>query len=179
MDVPRVGRALGEDEGRRGHAVVRHHFLGAPLIEREPEGERVGRVARNAEELADGRDMPLAVRPVEPFGDVEHEVRLDQGEARGKAGVGLEPVDLADGAERALHRIDGGGLVPLGVEIGLRKVVAERPTVGIIQGGGVGRGPGCGFRRRTGLEIEGESDPNCQGCPSTKKAVYERRAATS
>ena len=143
LDVPRVGRALGEDEGRRGHAVVRHHFLGAPLVEREAEGQRVGGVARDAEELADGRDVSLAVRAVEPLGDVEHEVGLDQREPRGEAGVGLEPVDLADGAERALHRIDGGGLVPLGVEIGLGKVVAERPTVGIVRGGGVGRGPGC------------------------------------
>ena len=56
-----------------------------------------------------------------------------QREPRGEAGVGLEPVDLADGAERALHRIDGGGLVPLGVEIGLREIVAERPTVGIVR----------------------------------------------
>jgi hypothetical protein len=79
---------------------------------------------------------------------------------------------MAEGTERALHRIDGGGLVPLGVEIGLRKVVAESPTVGIVRRGGVGRGPGCGIRRRTGLEIKGESYPNCQAISSTKKAVH-------
>jgi hypothetical protein len=136
-------------------------------------------VTGNAEELADGGDVPLAVRPVQSLGDVEDEVRLDEREPSGEAGVGLEPIDLAYGPERALHRIDGRGLVPLGVEIGLRKVVAERPTVGIVRGGGVGRGPGCGIRRRTGLEIEGESDPNCQRISSTKKAVHKRRAATT
>ena len=62
----------------------------------------------------------------------------------GKLAVGLEADHLADGAERALDGVDGGGLVPLGVEIGLREIVAERPTVGIVGGGGVGRGPGCG-----------------------------------
>jgi hypothetical protein len=159
--------------------VVRHHFLGAPLVEGETEGERVGGVARDAEELADGRDVSLAVRPVEALGDVEDEVRLNERQPRGEARVGLEAVDLAHGPQRALHRIDGGGLVPLGVEIGLGKIVAEAPTVGLVRGGGVVHGPGCWFRRRIGLEIEGESDPNCQRCPSTKKAVHERRAATS
>ena len=129
VHLPRVGRAPGQDEGRRGHAVIREDLLGAPLVEREAEGQRVGGVVGDAEELADRGDVPLAVRAVEALGDVEDEVRPDQREPRGEAVVGLEPVDLADGAERALHRIDGGGLVPLGVEIGLREIVAERPTV--------------------------------------------------
>src|SRR6185312_1086905 len=135
--------------------------------------------AWDAEELADGRDVSLAVGPVETLGDVEHEVGLDEREPRGEAGVGLEPIHLADAPERTLHRINGGGLVPLGVEIGLRQVVAESPTIGIVRGGGVRRGPGCGIRRRTGLEIEGKSYPNCQAISSTKKAVHERRAATT
>ena len=53
---------------------------------------------------------------------------------RGEHLVGLEAVDLAHAAERALHRIDRGGLVPLGVEIRLREVGAERATVGIVGG---------------------------------------------
>ena len=44
----------------------------------------------------------------------------------GKLSSASRRIDLAHGAEGALHRIDGGGLVPLGVEIGLSKVVAQR-----------------------------------------------------
>ena len=52
----------------------------------------------------------------------------------GKHLVGFQAVDLAHAPQRALHRIDGGGLVPLGVEIRLREVGAERATVGIVGG---------------------------------------------
>ena len=128
--------------------------LARPLVEREAEGQRVRGVAGHAEELADGRDVPLAVRAVEALGDVEHEVGPEQREPRGEAVVGLEAVDLADGAERALHRIDGGGLVPLGVEIGLREIVAERATVGIVgRGGGVGSAP-AGLAGASGLRLK-------------------------
>jgi hypothetical protein len=83
-------------------------------------------VVRDAEELADGRDVPLAIGSVQALGDVEDEVGTGQCQARGEALIGLEPVHLAHRTERALHRIDGGGLVPLGVEIRLVELVAER-----------------------------------------------------
>jgi hypothetical protein len=92
--------------------------------------------------------------------------------------IGLEPIDLTDRAERPLHRIDGGGLIPLGVEIWLREVGSESPTGRLVGRRRVGVRPGW-VSRRLGFEIKGESDPNCQTLSSTKKAVRERRARTS
>jgi len=85
-------------------------------------------VIRHPEELADCRNVGFAARSVEAFGDVEDEVGTEQREPSGKAAVGLEAVDLAYGAERPLDRIDGGGLIPLGVEIWLREIGSEGPT---------------------------------------------------
>ena len=51
-------------------------------------------MARDAEELADGRDVTLAVGAVETFGDVEDEVRPDEREPRRESCVGLEAVNL-------------------------------------------------------------------------------------
>ena len=82
----------------------------------------------NPEELADCGNVGFAARAVEAFGDVEDEVGTEQREPSGEAAVGLEAVDLAYRAERPLHRIDGGGLVPLGVEIWLREIGSEGPT---------------------------------------------------
>jgi len=101
---------------------VLEDLLGSALMEREAERERVRCMAGDSQELADGRDVRLAVGPIEAFRDVEHEVGPEQSEAGREAAVGLEPMDLADGAESALHRIDGGGLIPLGVQVWLRKV---------------------------------------------------------
>jgi len=169
LDVARVGRAVGEDEGRRGHAVVRHDLLGAPLVEREAEGQRIGGVIRDAEELADGGDVALAVRAVEALGDVEDEVGTDQREPRGEALVGLEPEDLAHRPEGGLDRVDGGGLVPLGVEIGLSEIVAKGSRGDVVgERGGGGVRPGW-VSRRLGFEIEGESYPNCQRRPLQKR----------
>ena len=87
----------------------------------------------------------------------------------GKLALASRRYDLADGAERALHRIDGGGLVPLGVEIGLRKIVAERPTVGIVGGGGVGRGPGVVSPVRSGLRLKASPIRTAKGAPLQKR----------
>jgi hypothetical protein len=121
-----------QDEGRGGDAAVAQDLFGAPLVQREAECQRVRGVIRDAEELADRRDVALAVGAIEPLRDVEDEVGADQREAGGEHLVGLEAVDLPHAAERALHRIDGGGLVPLGVEIRLRQIGAERATVGFV-----------------------------------------------
>src|SRR4029453_15552105 len=135
----------------------------------EAEGERVRGVAGHAEELADRRDVSLAIGAPEALRDVAREGGGEEGEARGKALVGLEPVDLTDGGERGLDGVDGGGLVPLGVEIGLRKIATQRAHAGFVgRRGGGGIRPGW-VSRRLGLEIEGESYPNCQRHPLQKR----------
>jgi hypothetical protein len=145
---------------------------------REAERERVRGVARHAEELADGRDVRLSVGAVESFGDVEDEIGPEQRELGRKAGVGLEAVDLADRPQRPLHRINGGWLVPLRVQVGLLKVWSEGPTGRLVGRRGFGFRPGWTSRRRW-FEIEGESDPNCQRLPLQKRPSAKRRAKTS
>ena len=172
-----VGRA-GQYEGRGGHSAMLEDLFAPRLMKSEAQRQRVRRMAGHAEELADCRNVRLAIRAVESFGDVEHEVGAEQGEPRRKAGVGLEAINLTDGAQRPLHRIYGGGLIPLGVQVWLRKVWSESPTGRLVGRGGFGFRPGWSSRRRR-FEIKGESDPNCQRDSSTKKAVRERRAETS
>jgi len=108
--------------------VIGEDLLGSTLMEGETTGERIRGVIRDPQELADCRNVSFAARSVEAFGDVEDEVGTEQREPSGKAAVGLEAVDLTYRAERPLHRIDGGGLVPLGVEVWLREIGSEGPT---------------------------------------------------
>ena len=166
--MPGIVRRLGQHEGSRGHPAMGENLLGSGLVQCEAERERIRGVAGHAEELADCRNVRLAVRPVEPFGDVEDEVGPEQGQPRGEAGVGLETINLAHGAERPLHRIDGGGLVPLGVQVGLMEVGSEGPTGRLVGRRGFGFRPGWTSRRRW-FEIKGESDPNCQRIPLQKR----------
>src|SRR3954463_5808754 len=105
------------------------NLLGPALMEREAERERVRRMAGDSQELADRRDVRLAVGAIEAFRDVEHEVGPQQSQSGREAAVGLEPMDLAHGAESALHRIDRGGLVPLGVQVRLMEICSESPVV--------------------------------------------------
>jgi len=97
-------------------------------MEREATGQGVRGVIRDAEELADGRHMSLTTGAVETFRDVEDEVRPQECQASREAVIGLQAVHLTHSAERSLHRIDGCGLIPLGIEIWLRKVGSECPT---------------------------------------------------
>jgi hypothetical protein len=144
------------------------NLLGSALMEREAERERVRCMAGDSQELADGRDVRLAVGAIEAFRDVEHKVGPEQSEAGREAAVGLEPMDLADSTESALHRIDGGGLIPLGVKVRLMEICSESPVVASGRGRGFGVRPGWVSRRRW-FEIEGESYPNCQRLPLQKR----------
>ena len=137
--------------------------MARPLCRQSAEGERVGGVVGDAEELADGRDVPLAVRAVEPLGDVEHEVGAGRAEPLGEGRVGLEADDFAEWWRAPLDGVDGAGLVPLGVEIGLLEVVAQHALrrwecrdvlvgIGDYGGGRVRPGDWC---RCLWLEIEG------------------------
>jgi hypothetical protein len=62
-----------------------------------------------------------------------------------------------------LHRVDGAGLIPLGVEIGLRKVGTKTAVggdaAGVGLGKGLGGGPGC-VSRRIRFQLIGQSDTN-------------------
>src|SRR5687768_12366677 len=176
--MPSIVRRAGQHERGGGHSPMRENLFASRLMQGEAQRERIRSMARHAEELADCRNVRLAIRPVEPFGDVEHEVGAEQRESGREAGVRLETIDLADSAQCPLHRIYGGGLIPLGVQVWLRKVGSESPTGRLVGRGGFGVRPGWSSRRRR-FEIEGESDPNCQRDSSTKKAVCERRAETS
>jgi hypothetical protein len=159
--VPRVVARLGEDERGRRHAALGEDLLGPPLVEGEGERERIRGVVRNAEELADRGDVAFTVRAVKPLGDVEDEIRPGGEELRGERLVRLEADHLAERRERALDGVDGAGLIPLGVEIGLREIGAEGAEGLVEIGGGLEarsgiRGRSCWF------EIEGESYPNSQ-----------------
>src|SRR5688572_29023163 len=101
---------------------MRQNLLGSCLMQSEAERERVRRMARDPEKLADCGNVRLAVRTVEAFSNVEDEVGTEQRETRGEAGVGLEAIDLANRAQGSLHRIDGGGLIPFGIQVGLLEV---------------------------------------------------------
>jgi len=109
----------------------------------------------NPVELADRRDVSFAVRPVEPFGDVEDEVGPGGVQPLREVLIGLQPDDLAQRGKRALDPIDRLGLIPLRVEIGLIELgmqSAARVT-GILGGGGESLGSAGGGKRR--LEIVG------------------------
>jgi hypothetical protein len=148
--------------------MIGENLLGATFMQGESAGQRVGCMVRNPKELADCRDVGLAARPIESLGDIEDEVGTQQRETSGEAAVGFEPIYLAHSTERSLHRVDGGRLVPLGVQVWLREVGSEGPTGRLVGLRGVGVRPGS-LSRRLGFEIEGESDPNCQMSPFYKK----------
>ena len=92
--------------GAVGTPCCEQDLLRAALVEAERERERVGGVVGNPVELADRRDVPLAVRAVEPLGDVEHEVGPGGAEPLGEALGGLEADHLADGGERRRDGVD-------------------------------------------------------------------------
>ncbi len=173
LAVAGVIPASRQHEGRGGHAVLRHHLLGAALVERERQGEGVGRVVRHPQEFADRGDVALATGTVESLGDVEDEVGSLGGEPGGEVRGGFEQDDLAHRAERRCHGCDGGGFVPLGVEVGLREVRAELAIGGGSGGERLGL-PSGRVSRSDGLLVVCESYPNSQRRPSTKKAVLEK-----
>src|SRR5260221_632509 len=67
------GRAHEPPVGGR-NAARAEDLLGPRLVEAECQRERVAAGIRNAVELADGRDVRLAVRTAKSFGDVEDDV---------------------------------------------------------------------------------------------------------
>jgi hypothetical protein len=157
-DVPGILGVGDHHEGGGRDAALGQDLLGPPLMEAEGEGQRVGGVAGDTIELADGRDVTLAVHAVEPFGDVEDEVGAGGAELLGERLVVFEADHFAEGGEGGGHRIDGGGLIPFGVEVGLGEIGAESAGV---DGGGIGSCPGHGGRR-IGFEIVRESYPYSQ-----------------
>ena len=124
----RVGDAPRQPERGGRDAVPLEDLLGAGLVETEAQGQRVRRVTRHAEELADGRDVALAVGTEQPFRDVEHEIRAVVEQPLREILVGLEVDDLAQRAERSRDGRDRGRIIPLDVEVWLYEVGAERPT---------------------------------------------------
>ena len=67
-----------------------------------------------SKELADGRNVRLAIHTVPAFGDVEDDVRALGAEAFREIFVGLEENDLACFAEGSGNRVDRLRAVPLG-----------------------------------------------------------------
>jgi hypothetical protein len=119
-------------------------------------------VVRDAEELADGRDVPLAVRAVEPSAMLNTKSGRA---ARSFSGKLSSPRgdDFSYGGERRGDCVDGALLVPLGIEIGLFQVVAQHTLrrgncgdvlvgLGDYGGGRVRPGDWCRCLR---LKIEG------------------------
>src|SRR4029079_1413777 len=105
-------------EARSAHAVVGESFLCLCLVEAERKGERITAGIGNPVELADCRDMRLAVHAVSFFGDVEHDVGLFPAEILGEILVGLEANHFTKGRESARERVDGLTGVPLGKLVG-------------------------------------------------------------
>ena len=103
-------------------------------MQRERERQGVARGAGDVQELADRRDVGLAVRAVEAFGDVEDEVRAGEGEFLREENVGFEPDDVAEETQSLLHRFNGGAIVPLDecVAASTRWVVETAVGVGFL-----------------------------------------------
>src|SRR5262249_45000596 len=121
----RVGNRAGEPERCGGDTVALENLLGAPLVETEPQRERIRSVIRHAEELADCGNVTLTARPEQSFGDVEYEVGPVVEQFGWEVLVGLETDHLADEVERTFYGVDRCRVVPLDVEVGLREVGAE------------------------------------------------------
>ena len=83
------------------------------LVEAERERERVAARVRDVEELADRRNVGLAIRAVEAFGDVEDDVGSLGAEALGEVFGRLEADHVAVGGERGRDGVDRFGGVPL------------------------------------------------------------------
>ncbi len=112
-----AGGVLGAFEARERrcrHTAVSEQLLGPALVQRQREGERVAPRVAHVEVLADGRDVRLAVLPVQAFGHVEDEVGANEGEPVREGFIGFETGDAAETRESTRYRVDGRGLVPLG-----------------------------------------------------------------
>ena len=159
--VPGIGAGIGDDERGGRYAMIRQHLLGPALMQGQAQGERIGGVVGNAEELTDRRDMSLPVHPVKTFSDIEDEIRASRHHLPREIGVGLEPNDLAQAGERLFDRIDRFRLVPFRVEIRLGEIGAKQPSRELGRRrwrcwGNWRRGSGS-FNARSGrLEIECE-----------------------
>ena len=111
-----VGR-LDARERRGGYAAIRQDFLGARLVEREPECERVGAGVRDVQILADGGDERFAALTAQSFRHVEHQIGSLEVELLWEEWVGFETDHAAEETESLLHRGDGGWVVPLGERV--------------------------------------------------------------
>ena len=131
---------LDDQRARHGDAGGLHEPLGAILVERDGQGERIGAGVRNAEHLQHGGHAGLA-RPADALtlGEVEHEIGCVGQQSCKQLPAVAQLHDLM--AQRLQHRgdgLDGGGAVEFFLEI-----------VGDVSGKG-----GVAF------QIEGDADPH-------------------
>jgi hypothetical protein len=148
-------------------------------VQGERQGEGIGGVIGDSQELADRRDVTLPVHPEQPLGDVEDEVGLRLHHPPGEVLVRLETDDLAHALEGGGDGLDGLGLVPFGVQIRLGEIGAE----GSAGGGLVERGDGgvAGFlgRRQHRLLVIGEPYSNRQSLSLVVSAPKLRKSVRS
>jgi hypothetical protein len=107
-----------EGEARRGDFVIGENLLGACLVQRQRQRERVARGVRDVQVFADRGDVRFAILAVQPFGHVEDELDARARKFLREGGVGVKSDDAAEETKSLLHRIDGGWLVPLSVDVG-------------------------------------------------------------
>ena len=111
-----------------GTSLAREDLLGARLVEAERERERVAAGVGNAVELADRRNVRLAVRAAQALGDVEDDVGALGAQPLGEIVARLEANHLAVPRERAGDGVDRLGGVPLGeLVVRRRSDAARRP----------------------------------------------------
>ena len=112
-DVIEVGELFDDGEHGRRNSVEAQSLLGPCLVEAQGERERIAAGVGNSVELADRRDVGLAVHAVGAFGDVEDDVGLCLAERLRKIFRRLEANDFSERGERRFNGGDGRGVVPL------------------------------------------------------------------
>ncbi len=104
--------------------MLEQDLLAEGFVERDRERGAIRAGVGDAEQLAEGRDLGLAVAAFDAFGDVEDQVDIGFGEDAGQVGRRLEvDDDVALAGEGVRDRDDRFGRVPLGFVVAVGRAL--------------------------------------------------------
>ena len=119
----RFSGRLDDQESGIGDAVIGKDFLGPRFVETDAERQRIGSGVGNIQHFAYRRDVGLAIRPEDPLGDIENQMRPETLETRVGLIVGFDREDAMTFSERRAYGGYGFVGIALGEEIEWRFVV--------------------------------------------------------